>query len=197
MVKYGTMKLIFGPSFHWGDRHTGGIHIGCRPVSVRVALLGAVIALALAVAPQPVSAKKDDDPGDDDERLEVSEKRSMAFGTVTSSADGSGTVVLSPNGGLSTTGYATILKDRSRVGEFKIEGPDRATVIITLPSSVTFSNGTSTTTLTNFTSSPPAGVATLDRRGKLTLMVGATMNIPANQNAGDYTGTFTIYVDQQ
>ena len=126
----------------------------------------------------------------------VSEFRAIAFGTVAGSVDGPSTIILSPTGGVTTTGYGIAIKGTVRAGEYKVTGPANATVLITLPTTATISNGTSSTTLTNFTSSP-SGVGTLDSKGKLTISVGATMNIPAGQAGGDYTGSFPIFVDLQ
>ncbi|MFC1673505.1 DUF4402 domain-containing protein [Pseudomonadota bacterium] len=126
----------------------------------------------------------------------VSEFRTIAFGTVAGSADGPSTVVLSPAGAITTTGYGIAIKGTVRAGEYKIVGPANANVLITLPATATISNGVSNATLSNFTSSP-ASVGTLSNKGKLTIAVGATLNLPAGQASGDYTGTFPIFVDLQ
>ena len=126
----------------------------------------------------------------------VSEFRTIEFGTVAGSADGPSTFALNTAGALTATGYGIVIKGTARAGEYKITGPDNATVLITLPTTATLSNGTSNATLSNFTSSPSA-VGTLDNRGKLTLTVGATLTVPAGQSAGDYTGPITIFVDLQ
>lgn len=149
--------------------------------------------MALGAALMSTAAQADRS-GDDS--LEISERRSIKFGMVAGSSDGPGTAILSPSGALTTTGYAIAISGTVCAGEFEVQGPDNAEVIITLPSSVTISKGSSTVTLSNFTSSP-SGTATLNRRGRLTITVGATLSLPANQAAGEYEGTFPIYVDLQ
>jgi len=143
---------------------------------------------------EPAYAAK---PGSTTPTVSISEFRSLEFGTVAGSADGSSTLVMSPSGVLTATGYGVVIKGTIRAGEYKISGPAGANVLITLPTTATLSSATSSATLSNFTSSPAAGVATLDNKGNLVLNVGATLNLPAGQAGGDYTGTFVIFVDLQ
>lgn len=141
----------------------------------------------------------DDDNQDDDQddnKVEVEASHPIRFGMVAGSSDGPSTFVLSPTGTLSTTGYGIVMRGNVRAGTYKIVGPANANVLITLPTTVTLSNGTSNAILSNFTSSPSA-VGTLNRRGKLTLKVGATLTVPAGQPGGQYTGPVTIFVDLQ
>ena len=154
--------------------------------------LGAVITAGV-YSLDPAKAAR---PGSDPATVTVSESRAIQFGTVAGSGDGPSTIVLSPAGTLTTTGYGVVVSGTVRAGEYKIEGPANATVLITFPATATISNGTSTATLQNFTSSP-SGTAVLDSRGKLTISVGATLSLPAGQAGGDYTGTYTIFVDLQ
>jgi len=126
----------------------------------------------------------------------LSEKHSLEFKTVAGSADGPSTIILSPTGAITTTGYGIVIRDRFDVGKYSVRGPHNATVLITLPNTVTLTNGASQATLSNFTSSP-SGVGTLNHRGKLTIKVGATLTIPAGQAGGDYSGPMTIFVDLQ
>lgn len=128
--------------------------------------------------------------------LAVSEKRSLDFGTVAGSSDGSSSIVLSPSGAVTTTGYGIVIKDRLQVGKYEVRGPKYAQVLITLPSTVTLSSGSSQATLSNFTSWP-SGAGVLNDHGKLTIKVGATLSIPTGQAGGAYTGPMTIYVDFQ
>lgn len=170
-----------------------------KPFWRRFAVLGwAGTGLVMGVLATPLAATHTSagDKHSDPEEIEISESRSIEFGTVAGSADGPGTIVLSPSGALSTTGYGVVIKGHGRAGKYKIEGPSRAYVLITLPSSATLSSGSSHATLNNFTASP-SGVARLDKHGRLTVEVGATLNLPAGQLGGEYTGTFPIFVDLQ
>lgn len=143
-----------------------------------------------------------DDDGDDDDhygghkkkKLFVREKNRLKLGTIASSITGPGTATLSPQGILSTTGDVFIMSNRVQAARFIVKGPRNKNVIITLPTSVTVSNGSSTTTLTNF-QSIPSGVVNLGNNGRLVIKVGATMNIPPGLPRGSYYGPFTIYVD--
>jgi len=130
------------------------------------------------------------------EHLKLSEEEALNFGTVAGSSDGSSTIILSPTGAVTTTGYGFVINDDLKIGKYKVKGPDNATVLITLPNTVTLSNGYSQATLSNFTSSP-SGVGTLNDHGKLTIKVGATLTIPVGQAGGEYSGPMTIYVDFQ
>jgi len=132
----------------------------------------------------------------DDKSLKVYESQGLKFGTVAGSSDGSGSIILSPTGALNTTGFGVVIADNARAGKYKVKGPPGATVLITLPSSVHVSNGTASTTLSNFTSSPSA-VGTLNSQGKLTILVGATMALPAGLPGGEYNGTYDIFADLQ
>ncbi|HEY9081614.1 DUF4402 domain-containing protein [Magnetovibrio sp.] len=150
---------------------------------------------------QPHSAWAGKDKGDDDhddrDEIEIREKQELKFSTIASSYAGPGTATVSPDGILTTGGTAVHLDGNPRAAEFKIEGRKNATVFITLPTTVTVSGPAGSALLTNFVSSPPAGAAQLDGRGKLTLKMGATLNIPTGQAGGEYSGDFTVYVDPQ
>lgn len=189
-----SMKFFAEPSSQWGLGHTGRTFSG-RCFGVPIVGLFLLVAMAFPVAHGHAKDDHDDDYGE--EELEVEERRSLRFGRLSSSTDGPGTATVSPTGALSTTGYAIYLRGNPRAAKFQVEGPKNAYVLITLPTSVTFTNGSTYTTLTNFTSDPPAGVAQLNKRGKLTITVGATMNIPTGATRGRYYGSFPIYVDLQ
>ena len=184
------MKFDIRPSLHWGGRHTGwNISNWC----FRACALGVLV--SFAILPHTALAKKDDDDDDDEIEVEIDEKRKLAFGVIASSYDGPGTATISPSGVLSTTGYAITLGGNPRAAKYKIEGPKNGTVIITLPTTVTVYSNAGTATLSNFVSDPPAGTVQLNKKGKLTLKMGATLTVPAGQPGGRYRGEFTIYAD--
>lgn len=128
--------------------------------------------------------------------ITVSEFRTLEFADVAGSSEGSGTATIDTSGNKSTTGYAIDMGGNSRAAEYKITGDAGAVVVITLPTTAQITNGSTNITLSNFTSSP-SGTATLDNKGKVTIYVGATMSVPANLSSGNYTGSFTVYVDPQ
>lgn len=130
--------------------------------------------------------------------IAVSEFRSLEFADVAVGALGGGTITITTGGGKTVGGTATDMGGNHRAAEFKVTGDANAPIIITLPSSITISNtsGSGSATVSNFTSSP-SGATNLDNKGKLTIVVGATLNLPAGANAGNYAGSFTIFVDEQ
>lgn len=125
----------------------------------------------------------------------VSEFRTLEFADVAGSSQGPGTVTITTTGNKSTTGFALNFGGNHRAAQFKVaNGTPNGTVLITLPTSVTMSNGAS---LHSFVSDPPAGIATLDNKGKMIIRVGATMDLPTNPSGGDISASFTIFVDEQ
>jgi hypothetical protein len=148
----------------------------------RIARVASIVVMAIALgAPAKV--------------LTISEFRTLEFADVAGSSQGTGTVTITTTGNKTTTGAAIDFGGRHRVAEFKvINGVANGSILITLPTSVTLSNGAS---LHSFVSDPPAGTATLSNRGKLTIKVGATMDLPLNPSGGDVTATFVVYVDAQ
>jgi len=128
--------------------------------------------------------------------LDVTESQAISFGMTAGSSDGPSTFVLAPNGTLTATGYGIVIKGRVREGEFKVRGTAGASVLITLPTTASLSNGGATVTLSNFTS-VPSGVGLLDHKGQLIIKVGATLSLPAGHPGGEYSGTFPVFVDLQ
>jgi hypothetical protein len=86
---------------------------------------------------------------------------------------------------------------------FTVTGVAAATYTITLPAgATTVSDGTNTMTIDTWTSNP-AGTGTLTG-GTSTLLVGATLNVDADQPGGVYntsnaggSGEFTVTVNYQ
>lgn len=207
------MKVTLEPSRQCGPAHIGK-RLPRRYFSVRAVRLGAAVVLGLMAwnaGFMPTIAHADsgtrshdgadhererDSDHEDEKSLEIYESQDIEFGTVAGSSDGSGSIILSPTGALNTTGYGVVIAGNARAGKYKVKGPPGATVLITLPTTAQVSNGSASTTLSNFTSSPSA-VGTLNSQGKLTILVGATMALPAGQPGGEYSGTFVIFVDLQ
>lgn len=119
----------------------------------------------------------------------------LGFGDI-SAGSVAGTVVLAPTGVRSTTGGATLNNAiGASVASFDLTGTPNATFSITLPISAVLSDGgVNTMMVDNFTSSP-TGSGVLDSSGKMTLYVGATLNVGGNQTIGGYTGQMTVTVD--
>ena len=121
----------------------------------------------------------------------------MNFGNVAVSASLAGTVVLAP-AGTRTTGGAGGVTLPSTTGtvaaaDFTVSGQANYTYAITLPSSATLSNGSSSMTVNAFTSFPST-TGTLATNGTQDLKVGATLNVTAAQASGTYTNATGVPV---
>ncbi|MBO6946590.1 MAG: DUF4402 domain-containing protein [Rhodospirillales bacterium] len=127
-------------------------------------------------------------------------RREMHFGEFAASVDGSGTVVLSPNGDTVSASGPVILfssKDVQRA-RIKIVGDKKTYVIVSLPSSITIKSSASNQTMTvsNFTMDVSNPVY-LGNNGQKIINIGATLTIGTNQQAGSYTtnNSFTFVVE--
>ena len=113
----------------------------------------------------------------------------MNFGNVAVNAS-TGTVILTPAGARSATGGVTFIPASPgtvTAASFTVTGLAGLTYSITIPTTLTITDGTNNMTVNNFTSSPtPTGTLT---GGSETLTVGATLQVGANQVAGVYTTT--------
>jgi hypothetical protein len=117
----------------------------------------------------------------------------LVFGRfVPGSSPGSVTV---PASGTRTGSGVTLLSGAWNPASFTIadSSAKNHAVTITFSSTGLTSNG-HTMTLTNFTTSP-AGTPKLSSSGTLTFLVGATLNVGANQPQGNYSGNLTVTVN--
>lgn len=127
--------------------------------------------------------------------ISITKVADLRFGTVAPHATLTGTVVMTPAGGRTAGGSATLSAvDTGGAASFTVDGDSTATYVITLPSTaVTISNGANNMTIDTFTSNP-SGTGLL-AGGTQNLLVGGTLNVAAAQVAGSYTGTFDVSVD--
>lgn len=119
----------------------------------------------------------------------------LEFGELTAGAI-SGTVILTPGGIRSSTGGVNLsLTGTSNPATFSIAGNPNATYAITLPASVIIADAGSANTMTvdNFASLPDA-TGQLSATGQQTLAVGGTLNVPANQSMGSYSGVLNLTI---
>lgn len=116
----------------------------------------------------------------------------LAFGKIIASNQ-AGTVVVSPASARSYTGGAILTTGLAvTAAEFVLTGQASTAVTVTLPSSaVTITSGSNTMSVTTFTSDAGSSPA-LSSGGALTVKVGGTLSVAANQAAGSYTGTFDV-----
>lgn len=125
--------------------------------------------------------------------ITLTKNADLGFGQIASGGT-SGSVTVTPAGGRSATGGAS-LGSAAGVGaaQFTVTGDLLATYSITLPGSTTLSSGGNSMTLNAFASSP-SGTGNLGLLGQQTLTVGATLQVGANQPSGTYSGTFSVTV---
>ena len=122
--------------------------------------------------------------------------RDLSFGNI-AAGETSGTVVLAPTaaGIRSASGGVTLPAWSGTVqsAKFIVSGVDGYTYSIILPSaSITLSDGTHSMTIDNFTSIPSG--SGLFTPGSQIIYVGATLNVNANQEEGDYESTEDIEI---
>lgn len=125
---------------------------------------------------------------------QVNGKTDLDFASSAGDADVAGTVVVDTGNGKTVTGGAFDLGGPARSGKFDVRGTGNSTYNCMLPGQIQLSAGSSTVTVDSFvTDEPLAG--TLPGNGKLTILVGATLQLPAGQSAGNYTGTLILTCD--
>ncbi len=130
-------------------------------------------------------------------KFSVKRKTNMAFGTIASSVDGSGTATINVNtDSKSLTGTIFDFGGSVTRAKFQVSGgTPSGFVTITLPSSFTISKSGVTLTVDNLATDITAP-AQLDSSGNLTIYVGGRLTVPINQAPkSGLTGGFTITVD--
>lgn len=136
--------------------------------------------------------------------ITVNNTRGLSFGTITTGNVNSN-VTVAPDGSTSTTGGVTLGGEPS-AAQFSIAGASTDTVTVTLPVTIDINGGSGSDSMTvdNFTLSGPgatqsgSGQYTVNsgsRSSTLFVTVGGRLHIKAASTAGDYSGTFTIAVN--
>lgn len=120
----------------------------------------------------------------------------LSFGDIASGAL-DGTVVIALDGTRQATRGVTLIEagNTSNVGSFQIFGFSNASFTVDIPTSISIEtqDGANQMMVSNFMSNLGSN-AVLDERGEATLVVGATLNVPALHTAGLYGGNFEIIV---
>lgn len=118
----------------------------------------------------------------------------LDFGSIVAGAT-AGTVTVNENSGVrSTTGGATAAGGTPRRAEFVGVGRPGILTIVSIGASPTLTNGTGGTMATALAVEGGAGLRLLPGSGIQTFRVGGTLSVAANQQQGNYTGTFTMTV---
>ena len=125
--------------------------------------------------------------------ITISKTTDMNFGTIAVSASG-GTVVLSTASSRSTTGGVTlpVINGTVSAAQFHVAGLDGSTYSISLPGTITLSDGSHTMDVGAFVSDPTS-TGTLSSTGQ-DINVGATITVAASQAAGIYTNASDLAV---
>lgn len=114
-----------------------------------------------------------------------------------------GTLTVTIAGGVTATGGVAGNQNIIQVGTgrgpgtFLLRGSPNRQTDITLPASFTIANGAQTmtvNTLNHNSNTNGGGKLKLDATGTAVLIIGATLNVAANQAVGPYSGTYTITV---
>jgi hypothetical protein len=120
----------------------------------------------------------------------------LSFGRIAAGAGG--TVTVAPGGARSASGGVVLVSSGSgTAAQFILTGAGSGTFGITLPANgvVLLTGPNGATMPVNYFSSMPAGTGTLSTGGTQTLNVGATLGVGATQQAGDYSGVFSVIVN--
>ncbi len=129
----------------------------------------------------------------------VTNTRGLSFGRFAPPTTGTGTIIMSTAGVRTKTGGVMLLSGGTITSaSYSLTesgaGKSLQFTTITLPTSISLTSGANSMTLNNFVSDPPNTVL---GTGKTTVLVGATLNVNANQAPGNYSGTYSITVNYQ
>ena len=113
----------------------------------------------------------------------------LNFGTLAGNASG-GTVVVTAAGGRTTTGTVVVTSGAFSAGSFTVTGTGAATFGVSYPASFNVVSGANTMAVLV----TGAATGTL-AAGTVSLPVGGTLTVGANQVAGSYTGTYVMTVE--
>ena len=128
--------------------------------------------------------------------LSIKVEDNMNFGSI--AADGAaGTVILNANSDANAdaSSSASLVASTRRAALFLVDAAANYGYSITLPSSVTLTNGTDNMTLDNFTSG--LGATSVGTGIDQLLYVGGTLNVAANQAEGAYNGDVKVTVSYE
>jgi hypothetical protein len=135
--------------------------------------------------------------------ITINETSALHFGTMAVLAGSPGTCVLSTQGARSATGGVNLSAQTPTAANaaYTVGGAISTTYAITLPSTITVSNGTPAQDMTingllaRTASAAADGLTgTLNGSGADTFTIGGTLNVAAGQAAAAYSGTFNVTV---
>lgn len=131
----------------------------------------------------------------------------LHFGEVIPSITTAGTVRLQPNGARTSTGGIVLVNNLHQVARFTGLGTNNQQVAISVQANSIFITGPGApmrvrnfeigSTPTTFLSTAPLRFRINSATGAFSFPLGATLEVAANQAAGEYTGNFTIILNYQ
>jgi len=125
--------------------------------------------------------------------LSVTQNTAMNFGDVSGDKDSSTTVVLGTDGS-ATPSVGAWAGGTPTAAQFTVAGAAGASYTLTLAGgsdTISLTSGANSLTVTSLTHT---STGTLSLAGNEIFTVGGTLNLGANQAAGNYTGTYTVEV---
>jgi hypothetical protein len=159
----------------------------CAPALAALGLLSGALLLAGSCVAYAQGAQSP---------LSLLNTRGIAFGSF--AAGTGGAVVISPAGSRSATGGVVLISaSDGAAAQFTISGDPDFVYSITLPTdgTVALTDGAGhSMEVTGFTSHPALS-GQLSSGGSQALAIGASLNVGANQPAGNYSGGFLITVN--
>ena len=129
------------------------------------------------------------------ETISVTKNADLVFGTIVPDTSQDGFVTVQTNGRRQCDAHLTCLDSYSRA-DFTVSGKQNAKYWVTLPEAGVLSSGEETMEIDNFTSNLLFGWGTL-YGGTDDFKVGARIKVKANQQPGDYIGTFAVTVEYE
>ena len=109
-----------------------------------------------------------------------------------------GTVIVAPDGSVSGTADVSTFPGNRGPARFLVRGERRRFFLTRVPTTISISNGTSSMVVDTFTGNFANGrMARFDNNGDFDLYIGATLYATANQEPGNYSGTFELSIVYQ
>lgn len=123
---------------------------------------------------------------------ELVEWGALYFGTISTPQNGAGEVVLGPMGQRTCGGGVECIESDYHAARFAVTGTAGAYVSVSVPSTITISNGVSTLQIVEITLTENTLVLT---GGVADFCLGGTLQVPASATPGDYSGTYIVSVE--
>lgn len=127
-------------------------------------------------------------------QLSIARNADLDFGTIVAGTAAS--TVLVNAAGTRTCGAGLTCSGTTGAADFTVNGSNNSVVTVSVPASVSLTNGATGTMLASF-SNPATLLLTNAGVSGTPLVFGGTLNIGANQEDGNYAASFNVTVDYQ